>query len=586
MSTSSLFGRKPKVVTPVEEDDTDEVLGHLSGYQNESPAAEDVISFEEDDADEREMFMSLTSNDTELHGEVLPEVASLLAKDPFLMEMKRNRDSLLKKYPKGGLKTSRFITSSILMRAPADFFDKYDADVMAGVDFVRDRLAEDNRTSLIRDAQENPTDDAFQDDAFYVVQNIASSYASNLMWKDIERQIVVSMIIQETIGMSRLDPLWSDRRIDEIIVHGARDIIVEVGGELSRVPAAHFVSTAHLEGIIERFLSPLGKRMSQMTPLVKGRFHDKSRIHVTHTSVAPFGPNMNIRRHPEGFWTPDDSVNRGVASQELMADLGNLIHKGASMVVCGGTHSGKTTLLNALTGFYKPRVHVLTLEDNLEMKPNPKKFLSAAMECRPAAPDRTGDKGVSMRDLVKASLQMRPDVIIVGEVTDGAAYDMVQALNTGHAGASTYHAKDAKEAIPRISSLIAEGGTLTAEASLELIASAFDIVITVKHFPVDGSRRIVSVDEIDLAPEMRNGRVSLGVRKLWQFVETGIDSEGMITGYWEKVNDLSDERVTSKYFNLERDLTWDELKELSSVPESMKVAAPVQDITDELPLNA
>ena len=151
------------------------------------------------------------------------------------------------------------------------------------------------------------------------------------------------------------------------------------------------------------------------------------------------------------------------------------------------TTTHNTSMLNALTGFYPSHARILTLEDNLEMKPNPKKFLAAAQETRPPSPNKLNDRGVTMRDLVWGAMQMRPEVLIIGEVTDAAAYDLCQALNTGHAGASTFHANSSQLAITRVSSLVAQSGLTTIEGAFDLISAAFDFVINVRHFPQDGS---------------------------------------------------------------------------------------------------
>lgn len=228
------------------------------------------------------------------------------------------------------------------------------------------------------------------------------------------------------------------------------------------------------------------------------------------------------------------------------------------------THN--TSMMNAMTGFYKPKVRILTLEDNLEMKPNPKKFVAAAMECKDASPDKP-NSGITMRDLVHASMQLRPDVVIVGEVTNDAAYDLVQALNTGHAGMSTVHSNSSQDSISRLSSLISQSNLVSRESAYELISSAFDIVVSVKHFPTDGSRRIVSIDEVGREVIEKNGKPFLETTPLWIFVEDGKDENGKIQGHYKFIKDLSDDRKEIKMFNIEKDLTWDELKELSSIPE-------------------
>jgi len=977
--------------------------------------------FEEGDNEESELYRA--KQETNFGESYKKEV-----EDKIIELIERNINDLKKKYPTGGIKASRYITTEVLIMAPAGYFDKYLNDVSRGVDYVRNKLADADKSDMIRTAQDNPTDDALQDRAFFLVHSLASEFMKNSMWRETNRSIVVSFICNEIVGFGRIDPLWRDRSIDEIMCNGPKDIQIEIRGEITKVPGCYFNNQAHLMELIDRLYGAIGKTVSMTTAMVKGRLHDKSRMYATHPVISPDGPNFSIRRHPEKFWAPSDLVQRGSASPEMMSYIGNLIYKGASVAITGGTHSGKemvaetkvhtpsgittmgeiqigdqifdhhgniatvtnkfpqplrqvyeisfsngeksyvganhnwfisthesrksnkyresnkknsgwtrktnyspeiidkiekklievsendyvsfaegfrnvglkttgskhltkqlkslakinrkvlakdfyktlleygkknkndqrhrrsplfsvmtteemmnvgllhkssvdghkrynfhipvlenaveydngkspedlpihpylfglwlgdgssskavltgaaddvefynnyfnyapetkifktigksdsnwkitvlnfrnnllelgvvqkttaegskkhipdiykyasvesrrmliaglidsdgwantrcpgwiftntnetlvkdyiqvasslaykvsrskdkqkyfdykgekkagktswdvsivthdslaylprkieahkkmlkqfpeslgrqddisivdikpvegrienmvcitvdspdstymiensfitthnTSLLNALTGFYKPRVRILTLEDNIEMKPNPKKYLAAAMECRAPAVDRPSDKGVSMRDLVKGSLQLRPDAIIVGEVTDDAAFDLCQALNTGHAGMSTIHANSSIEAIPRIASLIAQGGLVTSEGSLELISSAFDIVVSVKHFPLDGSRRIVSVDEVGSTPVEINGRLTLPVYPLWKFIDEGLNAEGKVIGHWEQVGDISKERQERKLLNIEESLNWEDLKELSSIP--------------------
>lgn len=491
------------------------------------------------------------------------------AESPILALVEANIKMLQKKYPTGGIKASRYITSDVLIQAPKDFFDKYEKTIEDGANFVRAELGDSDQSPKIAAAEQNPTDDSYQDEAFYIVQSFVSDFMSREMWRDTHRKIASAMIVNEILGFGRLEPLWRDRRIDEIMCNGPYDVQVEISGEKLRVPGCRFRNAEHLMRLIDKLYQSIGKTVSPLTPLVKGRLHDKSRMFVAHPTVAPDGPNFTIRRHPEGFWTPEELVNFGSAPPEMMEYLGNLIYKGASPAIVGGTSSGKTSLLNSLTGFFKPKVRILTLEDNLEMKPNPKKMLAAAMEVKLSTSD--SDNGTSMRDLVKASLQLNPDVIIVGEVTDDAAFDLAQALNTGHAGASTIHANTAAAAIPRISSLIAQGGLATIEGSLDMIAAAFDIIVVTKHFPVDGSRRIVAIEEVGTNPVEIEGRLTLETIPLWKFIEHGLDENGKIVGEWRQLGELSQKRREQKNLNIDRDLNWEELKELSSIPEGYAI---------------
>lgn len=479
--------------------------------------------------------------------------------------LETNFRKLKSDYPAGGLKASRFITADILMSAPPSYFDRFDDDVENAVRWVQTALAGKELSDVVSNAMQNPTDDAIQEQAFRTVMNFTIEFMERVNYRGIEKEIVKSLICNEIIGFGKLDPLWRDRKIDEILANGPRDIQVEIGGQLNRVPACRFKNETHMMNLLERLFGAIGKSVTKTTPLVKGRLHDNSRMFAVHSSVAPMGPNFSIRRHPEKYWTPVDLVTRGSASEELMTSIGNLIYKGCSFVVIGGTSTGKTSLLNAMTGFYRQDVRLLTLEDNLEMKPNPNKLLAAAMECKPGAVDRPNDRGITMRDLVKASLQLRPDGIIVGEVTDGATYDLCQALNTGHFGASTIHANSEFDGIYRIASLVAQSELVSADGALPLIAAAFDFIIQLEHFPIDGSRRIVSISEVSPYPvQDATGRQSLPLNRLWKFVDDGM-VDGKVTGHYEQVGQMSEIRTARRHLNIERDRTWEELKELSKI---------------------
>lgn len=235
------------------------------------------------------------------------------------------------------------------------------------------------------------------------------------------------------------------------------------------------------------------------------------------------------------------------------------------------TTTHNTSMLNALTGFYPEHSRILTLEDNLEMKPNPKKLIAAPMETKPPAPDNVNDSGVTMRSLVHSAMQMRPDVLIIGEVTDAAAYDLCQALNTGHAGASTFHANSSQLAITRVASLVAQSGLTTIDGAFDLISAAFDFVINLRHFPQDGSRRIYSIDEVGSEVEVVDGKPFLRTKQLWKFNTERIENNKVI-GHWEQVGDISEERAERRMFDAQRTLSWEELKELSSLPEGHKTA--------------
>lgn len=854
-------------------------------------------------------------------------------KDQIAVMIENEANRLNKMYPGGGIKKQRILTYEILEAAPEDYFDKYLKDALFYSDLIRTRIAESDKSEMIAKAQANPTDDAIQDRAFGVVNTLALDLIDN--YRGIEKKILLAMIINEILGFSVIDPLWRDKKIDEIICNGPFDIQIEIRGQLYKVPSCQFASVEHLEALLLRLFEGVGKVYSQTSPLIKGRLHDNSRIFATHPVVSPEGPNFNIRKHPDRYWTPSDLIEKNSASQELMEELGNMIYRGASFLIIGGTSTGKaeilstpiptpngwttigqikpndevfdhygniskvlaihpqspkqvyaveftnneiayvdanhnwyvssyksrdqqynkpplysvmtteeimqsklkvnnhfnfrvpvlkkavnyydedtietlpihpyllglwlgdgnsseamltglkedideynlffnsinlgnifkttdsenkqqwkidysnmrnklkdlnilqknknkedgsqkhipeiyktasiearklliaglidsdgwvdtkkgswvftntnerlvndyiqvaaslgyivnkgkkkqkyytydkkrksekpsweakittsdslgllprkvkqhkkifkdyisdsiltngeiaikniykvegrveemvcltvdspdntymsensfitthnTSLLNALTGYYKNDIRIVTIEDNIEMKPNPKKYLAAAMETRPARPDKKEDLGVTIRDLVRASTQMRPDAVIVGETTGPEALDLVNALNTGHFGASTVHANSEEEGLYRLSSLMGQTGEVVGDGALPLIAAAFDFFIYLEHFPIDGSRRIMSISEV--APRPRrdaNGNLELPLNQLWRFETEGIDRNGKIVGKYKKVGEFSEERKRRRHLDLTDPLSWDELVELSKIDE-------------------
>lgn len=810
------------------------------------------------------------------------------------------QERLLKaRYPQGGVRARRVITTEILINTPPKFFEKYHEFVQEATQKVKIAVNERGRSDDLSRVLDDPANNALQEDIYYFIDGLISTEmeAAPFM-KKVERSIVRTLILDEVIGFGPIDPLWRDKNVDEIIIHGPNSVKVEIKGELKRVPGVYFSDHFHVEDLLEtKIFKNSNKKPSQSTPMVKSNLPDKSRVFVTHRAVSPDGPNINIRKHPERYWAPEDMVRFGSSSEEMMTYIGNLIYKGASCLVVGGTHSGKavtldtlintvdgqksmreiqvgdvvfdhngitgavtdkfpqperqvyalvlsnrevtfcdiehnwfvhdthegtqkvmttgelidagvtndgrfviphlsspvtydsmdnelethpykkglalgytssipdflstlpsqdnefrsklvshgvieengeiaqlrevarqyvgpsliedsykfssihnrrmllaglvdaigyidystatwnlsvcsedlaqdinllasslgmcvqvsaektvdyvhegmrvvdqkmwdvmitsreslglrshwskmvedfemyeeeisenetlsiisvapvedrveemacisvdtpdrtytvgngfttthnTTLLNAFTGFYKENVNIVTMEDNIEMKVNPRKMKAAALQTRPVSEDGSKATNVTMTDLVKASTQMRPDVIIVGEVTGTEALDLLEVLNTGHAGSSTIHANSAQAAVPRAVMLATRTDLVNREAALEMFSQAFDFIVVTKYSTIDGSRRIVNVSEVGREVKFVDGRLSLETRTLWDFQDHGLDENGKIQGSWVQKGELSPERIREKQLGIERDLTWEQLKQISSVPE-------------------
>jgi len=311
-----------------------------------------------------------------------------------------------------------------------------------------------------------------------------------------ERTALTERVILLATGLGPLEPLLSDSAVDEVMVNGPGAVYVERGGRLERTGVG-FGSEAELMHAIERILAPLGRRVDEAAPLCDARLPDGSRVNVVIPPLALSGPCLTIRRFRREGFSLAELVRRGTLPRELADFLARCVAARASVVVSGGTGSGKTTTLNALSGAIPGEERIVTIEDAAELRLRQRHVVR--LEARP--PNLEGSGEVTIRQLVRNALRMRPDRIVVGEVRGGEALDMLQALNTGHDGSlTTVHANSPEDALRRIETLALMADVALPHAAVrEQVASALELVVHQARRP-DGSRAVVSVSEVVRAP--------------------------------------------------------------------------------------
>jgi pilus assembly protein CpaF len=306
------------------------------------------------------------------------------------------------------------------------------------------------------------------------------------------RAELAARIAERAFGLGPLEPLLSDPEVDEIMVSGVAPVWVERGGRLEETDV-RFAREQDLRDAIERILAPLGRRVDEAEPLADARLPDGSRVNVVLPPLALDGPVLTIRRFRRRGYSPEDLVANGTLTRPLLDFLARAVRARATLLVCGGTGSGKTTTLNALSSFVGSDERVVTIEDAAELRLRQPHVVR--LEARP--PNLEGRGEVTIRRLVRNALRMRPDRIIVGEVRGPEALDMLTALSTGHDGSlSTVHAGSPAEALRRIEvlALMADLG-LPHAAIREQVADAFDLVVCQARTP-DGHRRVTAVAEV------------------------------------------------------------------------------------------
>ena len=335
------------------------------------------------------------------------------------------------------------------------------------------------------------------------------------------KELIIRRVVDDAIGLGPLEPLVNDPTISEIMVNAPDEIYFERDG-IIYLSALRFRDKDHIMLAIDRIIAPLGRRVDESSPYVDARLPDGSRVNIVIPPLLPRSPAITIRKFRPDKYQMEDLVANGTLSQALSDFLRVCVQLRLNIVVSGGTGTGKTTILNALSAFIPERERIITIEDPIELKLQQRHVLSA--EARP--PNIEGKNEVTQRDLLRNSLRMRPDRIIVGEVRGSEAFDMLQAMNTGHEGSlTTVHANSPRDALARIENMVLMAGfDLPARAIREQMASAFHLIVQLARF-ADGSRRIVGVSEV---VSMEEGTITM--QELFVFETGSVSEDGRIEG--------------------------------------------------------
>jgi pilus assembly protein CpaF len=345
----------------------------------------------------------------------------------------------------------------------------------------------------------------------------------NILMNDFERRQLVQDVQDEMLGLGPLEPLLKDPTISDILVNTAHHVYVERRGKLEATDV-EFYDNAHLMKVIEKIVSRVGRRIDESVPMVDARLADGSRVNAIIPPSAIDGPLLSIRRFAVNPLKVADLIEYQTFTSPMVQLLEALIKAKINVLISGGTGSGKTTMLNLLSGFIPADERIVTIEDAAELQLRQEHVLR--LETRP--PNIEGKGEISQRSLVKNALRMRPDRIILGEVRGAEALDMLHAMNTGHEGSmATIHANTARDALTRLENMVSMAGlALPPKAMRQQVASAITVIVQASRL-TDGRRKLMSIQEITgMEGDMIN------MQEIFTFRRTGVDSEGRVKGYF------------------------------------------------------
>ncbi|MGD9261829.1 MAG: CpaF family protein [Desulfobacterales bacterium] len=357
-----------------------------------------------------------------------------------------------------------------------------------------------------------------------VVEKILQEESFDLPLNMTEREKIFTEVLDEVLGYGPLEPLLKDPSISDILVNTYKNIYIERLGKLEPTDA-RFKDDTHLMRIIDKIVSTVGRRIDESSPMADARLPDGSRVNAIIPPLALDGPILSIRRFAVNPLELEDLVNYQTLTPEIAELLKGIIKAKLNIIISGGTGSGKTTLLNILSRFIPGDERIITIEDAAELQLKQEHVVS--LETRP--PNIEGKGEVVQRDLLRNSLRMRPDRIIVGEVRGKEAFDMLQAMNTGHDGSlTTIHANSPRDSLMRLETMVAMANMeIPSEFLRRYISSAIDVIIQVSRM-VDGKRKLIGVQEITGMEGL-----TITMQEIFSFKQTRVDAQGNVKGFFK-----------------------------------------------------
>lgn len=414
-------------------------------------------------------------------------------------------------------------------------------EMTAGYHELRDRLHQRVIEVLDMNALAALQPDAVQVQLTRLVEQLLQQESIPLNHR--ERAQLVQDTLHEVLGLGPLETLLADATVNDILVNGAKQVYVERAGKLELTPV-RFRDDAHLKKIIEKIVSRVGRRIDESVPMVDARLADGSRVNAIIPPLAIDGPTLSIRKFSKDPLQLHHLIEKRSLTPEIGELLKAIVQARLNVLISGGTGTGKTTMLNILSGFIPNDERIVTIEDAAELQLRQEHVVR--LETRPANIEGKGE--IAQRELVKNALRMRPDRIILGEVRGAESLDMLQAMNTGHDGSlTTVHANSCRDALTRIETLVSMAGfNLAAKAMRHYISSALDVIIQIARLS-DGNRKLISVQEIS---GMEGDLITL--QEVFTFQQTGLDENRKVKGRFKAtgVRPKFSERLLAKGISL------------------------------------